>query len=126
MILDKERIIPIAKATLDANSNLPATPGSHQVRIHQVAPLIYLGEGENRVQASSCMLLLSYTVIQEQVPLSFQTYSHADTKAAVTQAAVATVDMGGGRHADFVLSTEADGTIAMSYVPNSTKAEQRG
>lgn len=121
VVIEKDRTLPIANATLGATPNLPSGVGDHNVRLQQKNPLIYLIEGERRVQASSCTLLVSFTVTTQEVPLSFQTYSHADTTIPITEAAVATLDMGDGHYVDFVLSTEPDGRIAMGYVPNSTK-----
>jgi hypothetical protein len=123
VVIDKDRILPMAKATLEATPNVPSAVGDHNVRLQQKNPLIYLIEREHRVQASSGTLLMSFTVTAEEVPLSFQSYSNADTKIPITQAAVATLDVGDGHHVDFVLSTEADGRIAMGCVPNSTKPE---
>ena len=123
VVLDKNRTMPIAQATFNTTPNLPSAVGDYNVSIQQKDPLVYLIGGARRVQAASCTLSMSFTVTTEEVPLSFRTYSHADTKATITQAAVATFDMGDGHHVDLVLSTEADGRIALGYVPNSTKPE---
>ena len=122
-VFDKARSIPMAQAALKASPNLPFDVGTHHVRFHQKNPAVYLMEGQHRVQALSCTLLVSFTVTTEEVPMSFQAYSHADTNMPITQAAVATVDMGDGHHVDFVLSTDAEGGIALGYVPNSTKPD---
>lgn len=102
---------------------MPSTVGEHNVRLHQKNPLIYLGGGRGRVQASDGVLFVSYTVTREEVPLSFRVYSNADSAAPITQAAVATAELTPGHHVDLVLCTEADGTISISAVPNSTKPE---
>jgi hypothetical protein len=112
---------PATQAILNAVSNL--TVGDHTIRFQQKDPLLYLVEGEHRVQASSCSLLMSLTVTAEEVPLSFQIYSHADTKIPITQAVVGTLDEGNGHHVDIVLSIEADGRFAVASFPNSTKPE---
>jgi hypothetical protein len=123
VIIEKERVSLIAKATVEATSGIPSTEGEHNVRLRQKDPSIYLIEGERRVQASLVTLIVSLTVTTEKVPLSFQSYSNADTKTPITQAAVATFAVGAGRHVDLVLSTEADGGIAVSCVTNSTPPE---
>jgi len=123
VIIGTDRTLPIAKATMEATPNLPSAAGDHNVRLQQKNPLIYLIEGEHRVQASLVTLLVSFTVTTEKVSLSFQSYSNAGTKIPITQAAVATFAVGDGHHVDLVLSTEADGRIAIGCVTNSTKPE---
>jgi hypothetical protein len=123
VVLEKDRTLAIAQEALNAAQNLPSVVGAHNVHFRLKSPLVYLIEEERRIQAASCTLSISFMITSEQVPLSFQAYSNAGTKIPITQAAVATVDMGDGRHVDFVLSTEADGRIAMGYVPNSTRPE---
>jgi hypothetical protein len=106
---------------MDGAKNLPLAAGSHNVRFHQNAPAIYVVDGDNRIQAASCTLLVSFDATEEEVPLAFRAYSNAGTDSPITQAAVATVDVGNGQHVDFVMSTEADGRVAIHVVPNSTK-----
>ncbi|MCP3462130.1 restriction endonuclease [Bradyrhizobium sp. CCGUVB23] len=120
-VIDKDRVRPIAQQTLNATPNIPSAAGIHNVRIHQNSPLIYILDGTHRLQASSCTLLLSYTVTREEVPFSFQVYSSASTEMPIAQAAVATAELAPGRHVDLVLCTEADGTVSITAVPNSTK-----
>jgi hypothetical protein len=121
--LDKERVSPIALATLNNAENVPSEEGSHDIRVVQPKPAVYLMDGENRIQATACTLLMSLTVTREQIPLSFQTYSKAGTDSLITQAAIATVDVGNGKYADLVMSTQADGSIVLHVVPDSTKPE---
>ncbi|SFN95829.1 Restriction endonuclease [Bradyrhizobium sp. Ghvi] len=122
-VIDKDRVLPIAQATLTETPNAPFTVGEHNVSLRQSCPLIYIMDGDQRVQASLGVLLVSYTVTREEVPLSFQVYSSADTATPITQAAVATAELAPGQHVDLVLTTQADGTISVSAVPNSTKPE---
>jgi hypothetical protein len=77
--------------------------GQHQVPFYMVGPSLFMQSGDDRVQAVNATFTITYEVKNELALFKFRKYADATNAAGITEAAVATMPIGGDKTADFVL-----------------------
>jgi len=109
-----------ARNLITSNSDkVPFDIGEHQVKFIVPKPEIFIGAGDQRVQAVRVDFDIRYTVRVDLALFKFRRYSNTSTETAITETAIATVPIGQDRNADIVLSTGEEG-ISVVLVPQKT------
>lgn len=114
--LTNEAINATACSFLDTNrKNLPRELGKHEVHTDIVPGFSTVKDGVTR-HTSRVVLTIEYENKITRAPFQFRDYRDHDKDGQITQFAVANVSIGNFK-ADFVASTNPDGTIVVSVVP---------
>lgn len=114
--LTNEAINATACSVLDTNrKNLPRDLGKHEFYVDIVPGFSAVIDGVTR-HTSRVVLTIEYENKITRAPFRFRDYRDHDKDGQITQFAVATVSIGNFK-ADFVASTNPDGTIVVSVVP---------
>jgi hypothetical protein len=101
-----------------AMTQLRTDPGDHTITINARGFRVFAPIGDSKIEAECIRLVVDYTNAQTVSPFAFRSYTDLGKKEAITEVAVATVPIGRDRTAEFVLSTNDDGCIVFSVVPN--------
>jgi hypothetical protein len=113
-----KQINAMAGNILTSNSDkVSFEPGRHQVPFYMADPPLFMQSATERVQAVNATFTIEYEVKNELALFTFRKYGDATTALDITEAAVATMPIGGDKTADFVLTTGPQG-ISVTLVPH--------
>jgi hypothetical protein len=114
--LTNEAINATACSFLDTNrKNLPSELGKHEVHF-DIVPGFTTAVIDGVTHTSRVVMTIEYENKITRAPFQFRDYRDHDKDGQITQFAVANVSIGNFK-ADFVASTNPDGTIVVSVVP---------
>ncbi|MCG2639410.1 MULTISPECIES: restriction endonuclease [Bradyrhizobium] len=114
--LTNEAINATACSFIDANrSNLPRDLGKHEVHVDIVPGFSTVIDGVTQ-HTTRVVMTIEYENRITKAPFQLRDYRDHDKDDQITQFAVANVSIGNFK-ADFVTSTNPDGTIVVSVVP---------
>jgi hypothetical protein len=100
-------------------------PGEYTRTAHDSDPKLWGIVDGQKIKASVLLLTVTYRVTEDIVPIKFRTYHDAGRSKELTQAAVATMDLGDGKCADMVLSTNAEGHITVSVIGGGQRSRPK-
>jgi len=107
-----------ASNILTSHSDMvPFDGGQHQVPFYMVDPPLFMLINNERTQAKEVTFTITFEVRSDLAPFTFRHYSDASNATDITDAAVASIPIGGDKTADVVLSRGEDG-ITITLVPN--------
>ena len=115
---DARHISDLAANILTNNSEkVSFDPGRHQVAFLMYDPPLFMQSGDKRIRATDATFTIDFEAKTELALFTFRKYADITKATGITEAAVATMPLGGDNTADFVLTTGPEG-IAVTFVPN--------